>query len=88
MPCPPDSKLADIHVEVCRRPPLRSDDTLVKVFEIIMQHPTLPNLDKTEKITPVGGTLVLRFVFVSVRTIKRHHHHHAVSIFPQQSQTT
>ena len=50
MPYHPDSRVVNIHEEVCRSTPLSPDDTLVEVFEILMQHPTLPNLDKTEQI--------------------------------------
>jgi hypothetical protein len=47
---PPDSRLVSIHENVCRSPPLRPDDTLVEIITICMEHPTLPNLDKTDEI--------------------------------------
>jgi hypothetical protein len=50
MSYPPDQRLVDINKKVCRSPPLSPDNTLVEVFEIVMQQPTLPNLNETEKI--------------------------------------
>lgn len=47
---PPDTRLADIHLEVCRSPPLSPNETLVEIMTRCMEHPTLPNLEETDKI--------------------------------------
>lgn len=42
-----DERLVNIYNELVSSHPLRPENTLVQTFTILMEHPTLPNLDQT-----------------------------------------